>query len=176
MRTVAISVVLFAAHCGGSSGPQPNSGIATSATTVGPTATQVTCTGPADELAMLGSLCDFSAETGTQNTVRWSWQEPDMAVALGDSSGAYLLLYAAVPCCNGNDNEASAAHMSAFVDLHPGSQPIDDWHTAEAVTSGSTSVTTAAPSPCGGQFSGSATLQWRATTIQATWVAAAPGC
>jgi hypothetical protein len=176
MRTLAISVGLLAAHCSGSSGPPPSGAIATSAASVEPTATQVTCTGPSEEVTALGSLCGFAAAPGLDSAVRWAWRDPDMAIALGGASGPSLLLYADVPCCEDDQNVASKARMAVFVALHPGSASVDDWHAAEAVTGGSVSIVTAVPDPCSGRFTGSATLQWRATTIRATWVAQPPGC
>jgi hypothetical protein len=113
MRGLTIPVAFLAAHCAGSSGPAPNHAIATTAAVAAPTATQITCTGPADDLARLGSLCGFTSPAGSQNTIRWAWRDPDMAVALRALSGPGLLVFADVPCCHDDANEAAQAQLPA---------------------------------------------------------------
>jgi hypothetical protein len=135
------------------------------------------CTGPDDEVALLGSLCGFAAPegVGVRGAPRWSWIDPDVAVSLGDAFAPQLLIYATAPG-PGDTNQAATARVAAFVDVHPGGTPVDDWRASEAVKSGSAQLAGVGRDPCGDWFSGSADFLWRSTTIHVVWAAGPPGC
>jgi hypothetical protein len=138
MRTKLLPfLACFTMHCSGPSGPDPNPAIATASVSPIPTNNSVTCAGPPDEIALLGSLCSFTAPAGVgltrQGAPTWTWMNPDVAVSLGEASAPQLLIYSRATG-SGDTNQASTAQLACFVDLHPGGAPIDDWRHAEAVT------------------------------------------
>lgn len=164
-------------------GPGPSDDISTSVAPEGTSGSPstVSCDGPEDELALLGSLCGSSQPSPT-----WNGHVGDQSIAFrGTDGGAALLVlgYHTQELPDGERDHAADIRYAAYLVLDP---PWDDtnhwestrrlmraWPEGEALT-GEVVTERAVASACSTNFMGSATFLWRETTITVTWAAALP--
>lgn len=143
-------------------------------------ASGVICEGPEDELALLGSLCEFDAAYETY------WRGTDaagegMATSLGIDGDPMLIITAEIARSTDTlANVAAEAEYAAFVVLEtaPDSDVVsqlEQWRDGEAVDGGSVTTETLRFEACtGSTWVASGVFTWRNTTITVSWNAAQP--
>jgi hypothetical protein len=180
LRRAPVSAVLLAA-CNNPDEADPppvNAAIATEAgARTLPLA--VRCTGPADELALLGDLCGSSSEL-----LGWSNTEIRGGEGFGTVVGrgaARLMLFAEVDGHpDDDDNVADRLAYAAYVVLDAGDPDgfvaqLEQWQDGEPVTSGHVRTELAEFVACYESWIAEGTFVWRDTTIELGWTAV-QGC
>lgn len=134
---------------------------------------RVDCAGPANELAMLGTLC------GTvTNSAFWTGTDAPagMAMSLGPEGGPWLLVYNRLESEPGDGNVAADAKYSAFVLLSGGGDStnarLGGWTKGERVAAGSVTSQLVRFQACSFNWVAQGTFTWRSTTISVAWSAA----
>jgi len=134
---------------------------------------RVDCAGPANEVALLGSLCGSV-------TISAAWRRTDapdgMAMSLGPGAGPSLLLYNRLDSEAGDGNVAANAKYSAYVLLSASSDSpnakLDGWPNGEPVTTGTVTSQLVQFQACSSTWIAEGTFSWRSTTISVAWSAA----
>lgn len=165
-------------------GPGPSDDISTTVVPAGAIAgtTAVSCDGPEDELALLGSLCGAPA-----SHISWNAHVGDQSIALRGSDGGPALLvigFHTEELPDGEYDHTADIRYAAYVVLEPPAaiedngwestrQLMRSWPEGEALT-GTVATERAVATACGTDFVGSAIFLWRETTITVPWSAALP--
>jgi hypothetical protein len=137
---------------------------------------EVSCTGPDDDMALLGDLCGISASN-------LDWFPTDapagMAMAIGPASGPLVLIFNRLeyePAAS--QNVAGEIRYAAFVSLggraDDAVDTLERWKQAEAVGAGTVVTELARFTACTGSWEARATLVWRSTTLDVAWIASQP--
>jgi hypothetical protein len=165
-------------------GPGPSDDITTSVDRDAPVSgTMVTCEGPDDQVAMLGSLCGFDGGY-------WSWNAHvgDQSTYFGhpETTDAVLLLmgfYTEQLPEHDYDHTADIRYAASLVLDPPAPVEGDGWQSertlmrswteGEALT-GEIVTRRAVGTACGTDFIGHGVLVWRDTTITLSWISALP--
>lgn len=163
-------------------GPGPSEDITASVAPDANTASdvRVTCDGPADQIAMLGSLCDYSS-----SSVSWNAHVGDQSISLGGADATLLVLgFHTQNLPDGEYDHTNDIRYAAYVVLDPPAaidgngweserQTMRAWAQGEAL-SGEIVTQRAVATACGYDFVGSGTLVWRDTTLTIRWAAVVP--
>jgi len=151
--------------------PPPNPAISNVAGSV-TLPSRIDCSGPADEVALLGKLCGAATPdavwTGTD-------AKKGMSTALGPEQGPRLLIYNQLDRDPGVVNVAAEVKYSAYILLSAGSDDaLRSWSKAEPVSGGQVTSELVKFEACSTSWFAEGTFTWRSTTLRLSWGAARP--
>lgn len=139
---------------------------------------EVRCTGPDDELALLGDLCGSVSELLGASRIEVP-RGDGLATSVGND--ARLLIFARVDGRpEHDDNIAGRLAYSAYVvldasDLDGAVASLEQWQDGEAVTSGHVRTERAFIVACDGSaWAAEGSFVWRKTTLELAWTAGIP--